>query len=285
MNYQRIYHNLIERAQHRDLPLIFEKHHIIPKCIGGSDDLINIICFTPAEHFLAHQLLTKIYPLSHGLKKAVFMMTVGHNTRRKNKAYSWIKGQLIDNTVYEIEYIDGSIISGSRQQLEEQCNFSSANISRLINKKVKYANGWFFSSHTIKEKEEIKYEYFKQQKNENIYEFENINGVEFTGTIAKFSELYNISKAAIQSLVRNDRGSIREWFMPAFVTEKTYEQIKNTYGIHTLCHKSGKIVTGTRHEIMEQTGLNSNSMSSLLTSRYKFCDGWSNLASRIENLP
>ena len=38
MNYQKIYDSLIERARQRELKNVyFEKHHVIPKCMGGSN--------------------------------------------------------------------------------------------------------------------------------------------------------------------------------------------------------------------------------------------------------
>ena len=38
-----------------------EKHHIIPKSLGGTDNKNNIVVFTPREHCLAHMLLAKMY--------------------------------------------------------------------------------------------------------------------------------------------------------------------------------------------------------------------------------
>jgi hypothetical protein len=65
-----------------------EKHHIIPKCLGGSNEIENIVCLTPEAHYVAHQLLVKIYPDNHKIIKAAHMMTVGRNT---NKTYGWLK--------------------------------------------------------------------------------------------------------------------------------------------------------------------------------------------------
>lgn len=63
MNYQSIYNNLISRAQIR-CPysnILYEKHHIIPKSLGGSDDPVNLVKLTLREHFVAHRLLVKIH--------------------------------------------------------------------------------------------------------------------------------------------------------------------------------------------------------------------------------
>jgi hypothetical protein len=39
-----------------------ERHHILPRSLGGTDDSSNITFITPREHFVCHWLLTKIYP-------------------------------------------------------------------------------------------------------------------------------------------------------------------------------------------------------------------------------
>lgn len=62
MNYQKIYNDLISRAQAREpLSEYKETHHIIPRCMGGSDDKENLVELTGREHFIAHWLLCKIY--------------------------------------------------------------------------------------------------------------------------------------------------------------------------------------------------------------------------------
>lgn len=92
MDYQKHYDLLISRAKVRELTSYTERHHIVPKCMGGSNNLSNIVKLTPEEHYVAHQLLIKIYPYNHSLKKAAWMMSVSSkNQKRNNKAYGWIK--------------------------------------------------------------------------------------------------------------------------------------------------------------------------------------------------
>ena len=95
MNYQKIYKSLIDRGLNRDpLSGYTEKHHIIPKCMGGSDNNDNLVSLTPEEHYLAHQLLTKIYPDEHKLIYAVKMMCVSSEyTIRNNKEFGWIRNR------------------------------------------------------------------------------------------------------------------------------------------------------------------------------------------------
>lgn len=62
MNKYTLWYQQITEAgkQHRDG--YTECHHILPKSLGGTDDLDNLTNLTAREHFVCHWLLTKIYP-------------------------------------------------------------------------------------------------------------------------------------------------------------------------------------------------------------------------------
>ena len=97
MNYKKHYDILITRIRNRILEGYVEKHHIIPKCLGGSDDPDNIAILTPEEHFLAHQLLVKMYPNSPPLASAAVIMTTHHtNVRANNKLFGWLRRRASD---------------------------------------------------------------------------------------------------------------------------------------------------------------------------------------------
>jgi len=93
MNYQKHYDNLINRAKNRILDSYTEKHHIIPRCMGGLDIKENLVDLTPEEHYVAHQFLVKIYPLEKKLVYALRMMCMAGNgkTKRTNKEYAWVR--------------------------------------------------------------------------------------------------------------------------------------------------------------------------------------------------
>ena len=49
--YLNVYNSIILRAKaHRELDYK-EMHHIVPKCVGGTDDSGNIVDLTAREHF------------------------------------------------------------------------------------------------------------------------------------------------------------------------------------------------------------------------------------------
>ena len=63
MNYEKIYNNLIEYRLNNKYIGYTEKHHILPRSLGGSDDKSNIVELSAREHYICHLLLTKIYKI------------------------------------------------------------------------------------------------------------------------------------------------------------------------------------------------------------------------------
>jgi hypothetical protein len=94
MNYREIYNNLVRRGQGRILEGYSEKHHIVPRCLGGTDEETNLVSLTPEEHYLCHLLLVKIHPNDIRLvRAAMFMVSSNREQQRNNKAYGWLKRQ------------------------------------------------------------------------------------------------------------------------------------------------------------------------------------------------
>lgn len=90
MNYIKIYNDLISRSKIRTLSGYVERHHIVPRCMGGNNSSKNIAILTPEEHYVAHQLLVRIYPNEPKLVFALVKMS-GNNQYRTNKLYGWIR--------------------------------------------------------------------------------------------------------------------------------------------------------------------------------------------------
>lgn len=94
MDYWRIYSRLIDRSRARVLTGYVERHHVVPRCLGGTNSHDNIVHLTPEEHYVAHQLLAKLYPKSWGLMHAAVLMTSNTNPGRSNKLYGWMRRKL-----------------------------------------------------------------------------------------------------------------------------------------------------------------------------------------------
>jgi hypothetical protein len=84
MDYQKIYNQIIERAKNRILEGYKEKHHVIPKCLGGNNNRENIVELTAREHFLCHKILCKLYPDNDKIIYALFLMAIGKKKKKNN---------------------------------------------------------------------------------------------------------------------------------------------------------------------------------------------------------
>ena len=103
MNYQRIYDAIIERAKSRGLNKklldgYFEKHHIIPRCMNGTNDRDNLVLLTAREHYLCHWLLWKANKenrsLFYGYHKMAYSKTKDQMRNYKISSKQYEKLQL-----------------------------------------------------------------------------------------------------------------------------------------------------------------------------------------------
>jgi hypothetical protein len=115
MDYKNIYNQLIEKSitqsrkryKKSDSKYVYyENHHIIPECFfinrkrkgpagwldGNPNAKENLVLLTPEEHYLAHQLLVKMYPENKKLVYALFaLLPSSKKHQRSNKMYGWIR--------------------------------------------------------------------------------------------------------------------------------------------------------------------------------------------------
>jgi HNH endonuclease len=100
MNYKNIYNTIIESAKFRKKFQGSERHHIIPRSCGGSNDLDNLVYLTAREHFICHRLLVKIYKDDLIFKKKMIyaLWWMCKTSRQKNVIVS---SRIYEQTRYE----------------------------------------------------------------------------------------------------------------------------------------------------------------------------------------
>lgn len=136
MNYNNLYikiiNNSIDKKRSREDNIYYEKHHILPKCMGGKNNEDNLVLLTAKEHFISHLLLCRIYTTENKLWYALNLMS-------NNKKY---KDNFISARLYsEIkEKIDFSKINKGRVRSQEtKLKISEAKKGQIPwNKGIKY---------------------------------------------------------------------------------------------------------------------------------------------------
>lgn len=89
--YLKRYNALISHYQCQIVTGYMERHHIVPRCMDGSDDKSNIVELPPKAHYIAHLLLTKAYPDNPKLQYAIVAMSMDRYAHKKFTAAQYDK--------------------------------------------------------------------------------------------------------------------------------------------------------------------------------------------------
>lgn len=129
MDYKRQYDLLMEKARQRGKVEGYkERHHIIPRCMGGSNKKENLVELTAREHYVAHRLLWMAYR-TRAMATAFHMMTRSQHLHQRK----------FTNRQYETARIAVSEASKGRTVSEEtrrKLSEASKNISEETRKKI-----------------------------------------------------------------------------------------------------------------------------------------------------
>ena len=91
--YTKCYYQLINNVRDRKLSkdIYQERHHIIPRSLGGKNCKSNVVNLLPREHFIAHLLLSKMF-----------------DGQEKFKMWKAFNMMLTENTVDQSRYVPSS---------------------------------------------------------------------------------------------------------------------------------------------------------------------------------
>src|SRR6056297_620137 len=89
--YTKWYFDLIENCHNQNIKGYKEKHHIIPRSIGGSDGKDNLVDMTARQHFIAHLLLSKmcIYPSNKKSMSYALWNMVNRDSGKRTTSYQY----------------------------------------------------------------------------------------------------------------------------------------------------------------------------------------------------
>ena len=154
MNYKQIYNQLISKRQQETPPknCYTETHHILPRCLGGTNEQTNLVKLTAREHYIAHLLLAKIYN-TYGMYAAVIYMQTGRLKNRKfkfnSRLYQKIREELANKMSQKMK---GKTpwIKGRHHSEESRKKISEAFKGRYIGRTPTWLVGKHLSEETKK---------------------------------------------------------------------------------------------------------------------------------------
>ena len=129
--YEKWYTSITQNAKTRSLKGYSERHHIVPRSLGGANNVDNLVDLTAREHFICHWLLTKIY--------------TGQDKHKMLNALRMLRAENLNQKRYKTK-----ITARVYAHLKEE-------YSKMQSKKFSgNGNGFFGKHHTEETKEKIR---------------------------------------------------------------------------------------------------------------------------------
>ena len=92
--YHKWYEQLIDRARNRTIEGYVERHHIVPKSLGGTNEKSNLVKLTAREHLIAHMLLPRFVENKVPMWNALWGMIHMNKVKLTGRLYEQVKAKI-----------------------------------------------------------------------------------------------------------------------------------------------------------------------------------------------
>lgn len=129
MDYKKVYNQIIQNRLENPLTddEYVERHHIVPKSLGGTNEPNNLVKLTAREHFICHALLAEMYERDsfewYKMNLAFMMMKAVSHSHNGNR-YS-------NSKLYELKKKDFSIVMSYSQSDKKNSQYGKVWIYNL----------------------------------------------------------------------------------------------------------------------------------------------------------
>jgi hypothetical protein len=294
MDYARIYRDFITDRSALENGVLqsgeyAEKHHIVPKSVGGVDAPENILALRPEDHIFAHLLLAKIYggkmwaPLVLMTRGRVGKKYVDIGRRASRLRYGWVMRKLsetysgegahqYDWATYRLIHKDGATWSGRQSEMPD-LGISKSLANMLVKGRVKTAMGWRREETEEWERGGANHPMYRPE----VHEFEHDDGTVFVGTQHELSLRFGVPKPSACMLARGQRLKAGGWMLKG--ANRDYRRGLNNPNVRTdtftVEHEDGRRLSGIMSEIAEAIGGSRGNIHALLVSRRRrVVKGW-----------
>jgi hypothetical protein len=137
--YTRWYYNIIDRARSRQTHGYTERHHIIPRSLGGDNTKNNLVELTAREHFVCHLMLARMTTGDAKKKmiRSVFYLT-GKGKAKRNNSIRY------ENLRIELAKITSQQHKGSKRPPRTSKTKQNLSVSKQGKKNPKFT-GYFIT--------------------------------------------------------------------------------------------------------------------------------------------
>lgn len=271
LDYSRVYASFIasRKAMRHKSDACVERHHIVPRCLGGDDHPSNLIDLTPEDHFFAHLLLARI----HGGKlwRPICMMAAvacrqelsARVMKRARRAYGKARRLMsregnnkFNATVFDWVNLDtGQRRSSVIYDMHREFGGNRAAWTSVVSGAKQSILGWALANRGVRIRG------FKGK----TFRFVNRDGRTFEGTQAEFCAAQGLSGATASRIVRSSSVSACGWRLVGtadrpHTSPKSGEPSGPKPQLIRLVN-GDQVIEGTRREIANALGTTPGSVS------------------------
>ena len=232
----------VTRREAKKILAYTEKHHIIPRSLGGTDEITNLVWLTAAEHLKVHLLLVKMVTQKTQLRKmnsaAVRMANPQSRTQKRiidaelieelaniriecaklHSEYMKEKHKGENNPMFGKHHSDSSksakrvAMTGFKRSAENKKNCS---LSKVGDKNPGAQIVTCPQCGVTGKAGGMRKHHFDHCTDHFVYTFIHTAGTSFTGTRREFVEKYlnGISVGRIGNLIYNKQQSVKGWML------------------------------------------------------------------------
>lgn len=247
MNYRKIYARIIKKAKKENREkgkgMYYEAHHIKPKSLfpAFSKTKQNIVLLTAREHYVAHKLLTKIYPCNSMLY-----------------AFMVMSSKAINNNGRRDYFVSSRDFDRLKKRFSENNPAKSSEARAKISKTKKGKNHHFYG--VIAEN--------SGAYKDDIFTFVHTDGRYLTGTRVFMCRNSELTKTEISNLITGYRYTAKGWSLNGSTKPKPK---KGRYSINAdlslRCWYNKKLGIGyvcNKYDFIELVGLKMKSVNTLI---------------------
>jgi hypothetical protein len=123
--YTKLYFSIVTNAKSRTLhtETYIERHHIIPKSLGGSNSRDNLVNLTAREHFICHVLLTK---MTNGQAYRKMIHAAIGMRRSRSYQHRYVNSKLYESIKKEFALLSSVRNTGKKMSIETKTKMSLA---------------------------------------------------------------------------------------------------------------------------------------------------------------
>lgn len=267
MNYERIYSEFIaDRLTKQPVkPAYSEKHHIVPRSLGGSDSKDNLIKLSARDHYFAHCCLAKT--CGGPMWSALFAMA--NMTKTSGSASYFLRGRLV-----EVARREAALVRS--KNMTELWGSGAFKRNRVYQPKPEEFKTMMRLKMLGRVHSAASIDKQVATKNSNAKKFEFLHvdsGKTYSGTCLDFRRHSGVSQPMSSYLSNGKIKSASGWILAGTDPRSIFGRDAK---VITFNNTNGSVFTGSRREFLNKFKLDDGVISNLINGKngVKSFKGW-----------